>query len=213
MLKMNFCKDCKTKLSPEAAFCPICGQDVRNSEYGQFTQNHSTMSAFWKAISLPFAFAIAFMAISIYLWSYVFQHYRFSEEIFIGRVINHTFWVLIIPFIICLFFKGETKARAYSKAVIVVILIGFVLLLFGNTMSSPKVFRVNLIQNCVSITEEILQRRLVNNHSSEFQFCDCLLNKVNDEDIIKISLGESQMLTTLHDEYQQDIDECETIFD
>ncbi len=227
------CPDCKKELLAEHSFCPNCGFDLRKSSPEEFlnnTKGETRSSNEIKEIKteevretdpskgkfmIPFFIALSFLSFSVFMWSYVFQNQKFNQEVFINRSFNHVFWLLLFPYLISFIASKPKRARAYSTAVRIVIILGIIFLFYGysqvKTNQDPFVVRIRLKQPCIDNVIKHMQKydlsyEIKNLRASKY--CDCLLEKVKDEDMSLVGKGEKEFLGMITENYKKENMDC-----
>lgn len=229
--KMKRCPSCKTELNADHAFCPNCGKDLRNSvmnpesnevqieqveldnqhEPASSNPNTNTIGDF----KLPFILSFAFTVISIFIWSYVYTNWNFNFQVFISKLINNSFWIMLLPFLISLAFKKQRRASVYSNMVLLFIVIGIVLLFFGysqvKTSQDPLIVRMQLKQPCIDNVIKQMDKYDVSFEIKNYRatkYCDCLLEKVKDADMTLIGKGDKEFWNMITQNYKEENREC-----
>ena len=206
----------------EHAFCPNCGFDLRIKEEinkvqeNQIALNHENVKkASSKNYLIPLLAGVIFSFLSIFIWSYIYVGYRFDVNTFFSRLVNHTVWIFLFPFIISLFFKKAKRPNVFSKVVTVTIILGVVFLFFGYSQFSyntdPSLIRVRLLKPCADDVIRQMDKDQIsaeNKEKSATAYCDCLINKINEIDIVKIGSGETNFWDIVNQTYKEESLEC-----
>lgn len=216
------CPNCKTELLAEHSFCPYCGFDLRikkeiNSiQENPILLNHENAKTIARNNYLiPLLAGIIFSVVSIFLWSYIYAGYRFDVNAFFSRLVNHTVWIFLFPFITSLFFKKARRPTVFSNVTTVTILLGLIFLFFGysefSNNTDPSVIRIRLLKPC---TDNVVQQMdndelpLETKEKRATAYCDCLTNKINEIDIVKIGSGQSNFWDIVNQTYKGESLEC-----
>lgn len=210
---MSNCPNCNCELLIEHSFCPNCGHDLRAREISKTGVEGQTESSILNEpikqmenvlvksdFKKPFILALSFSAISIFIWSYVYTNWIFDFNVFLRRLINHSFWILLLPYLISLFFKKVKRVRVYSNMVFLFTVVGTIFLFIGYLLvkvnEDPFIVRDKLKRPCI---DEIIKKLNDVNASDEIKnmratkYCDCIMEKINDNELKLINNGEKKL--------------------
>lgn len=227
------CPNCKKELLTEHAFCPHCGFDLRKNSLEQSmneTKEEAIPTSQTKEIKTeevkevysskgkfmtPFFMALSFLCISVFLWSYVFQNQKFNQEVFINRSINHVFWLLLFPYLISFTASKPKRAKVYSTTVTIIIILGIIFLFFGysqvKTNQDPFVVRMQLKQPCIDNVIQQMEKYDISYEIKNLRatkYCDCLLEKVKDDDMTLVGKGEKEFWSMITENYKEENRDC-----
>jgi hypothetical protein len=218
---INTCPNCKSKLLTSHAFCPSCGFDLRTEDESSKGQESQVVSGELKVIKaknaylIPLFAGILFSLASVFIWSYIFTGYRFDVNAFSSRLVNHTFWIFLVPYIISLFFRKAKRPNVFSNATTVAILLGLVFLFFGyseySNNTAPSIIRIRLLKPCtdnviLQMAKDDLPARTKEMRANAY--CECLTNKVSEIDIVKIGTGQGNFWDIVNQTYRKESLEC-----
>lgn len=218
------CPNCRTALIAEHSFCPHCGHDLRrggdgnpneakantkdDAQVNSGVNNEKTQTRDSQSYLPALVAATMFSASSIIIWSYVYTGYSFDSNGFWSRLVNHSFWLFILPLLVSLFFKRDRRASVFSKVVTVAIVLGIFFLLLGYSEFSynkdPFTIRLRLSQPC---TENVIQQMA--NYEIPYSlkekrsraYCTCLISKITDQDISDIGKGTTEFWSLVKSKY------------
>lgn len=222
---MNRCRSCKAELVTDHAFCPKCGADLRKekvetkevqTETISAEANNPIRSTDSKAeYRTPFIISLSFTTISIFIWSYVYTNWRFNLEVFTSKLINNSFWIMLLPFLISLAFKKPKRLKVYYNMVFLFIAIGVVLLLLGYSQvkasQDPFSLRMQLKEPCVDNVIQQMGKYDVSyeiKKSRATKYCDCILEEVGDDDMTLIGKGEKELWSLVAENYKDENRDC-----
>lgn len=222
------CPNCKSVLQADHAFCPNCGADLRKQGSGSESTEVKTETANQVEPSIsntnneatadlktPFIISFVFSAISIFIWSYVYTNWHFNSEVFINRLINNSFWIMLLPYLISLAFKKQRRASVYYNLVLLFIGIGIILLFLGYSQvkanQDPLLVRIQLKQPCIDNVIKQMDKYDISYEVKNLRatkYCDCLLEKVKDEDMTLIGKGEKEFWSVITENYKDENRDC-----
>ena len=219
---INKCPSCKKELLTEHSFCPNCGFDLRIKEEINKVQKDSITLDDENAKTtaknnylIPLLAGVIFSVGSIFTWSCIYIGYKFDFNTFFSRLANHTFWIFLFPFILSLFFKKAKRPNVFSKVVTATILLGLIFLYFGyaefSNNTNPSLIRVRLLKLCTDDVIRQMEKDELPAETKELRataYCDCLTNKINEVDIVKIGSGQSSFWDIVNQTYKGESLEC-----
>jgi hypothetical protein len=225
---MSACPSCKSTLQTDHAFCPNCGADLRkdkseseskevpNEINAQVETNSSVPITNTRSdYKTPFIISLSFSAVSIFIWSYVYTNWSFNFEVFIGKLINNSFWIVILPYLICLPFKKQRRASVYFNMVFLFIGIGIILLFLGYSQikanQDPFMVRIQLKQPCIDNVTQQMEKYDVSYEIKNLRatkYCDCLLEKIKDDDMAMVGKGEKEFWSMITENYKEENRDC-----
>jgi hypothetical protein len=221
----NKCPNCNAEVMSENSFCAKCGQDLRIQTPSEISKVEQEISATAQSndqvanakddFKTPFIMSLGFTAVSLFIWSYVYTNWNFNQEVFINRLINNSFWLLLAPYLISFAFKKPKRANAYFNIVLLFIGIGVILLFLGYTQTrydqDSTTVRIGLKQPCI---DNVIKQMDKYNISSEIKnlratkYCDCLLNKIGDTDMESIGKGGKEFWKVIKENYKDENRDC-----
>lgn len=225
---MNACPNCKVVLHSDHAFCPNCGSDLRSVVNEQKTQEakiesnvqaetiiSSSVNKVKEDFKTPFIISASFTTLSIFIWTCVFTNWQFSFDFFLNRLVNNSIWIMLVPYLISLFVKRQKRASLYLNMVLLFIGIGTILLFIGysqmNTNQSPIVVRLQLRQPCIDNVIQQMEEHQISDEIKKLRaikYCDCLLERINDDDMTIIGKREKEFWSIVTENYKDENTEC-----
>lgn len=219
------CPNCKSKLFAEHSFCPNCGYDMRSTskvtedlkepESPSIEVNNQMGQTPKGDFKTPLIIAISFTVISIFIWSYVYTNNKFNFDVFLGRLINHSVWILLAPYLISLAFNKAKRSKIYMNLVLVSVVLGLIFLLLGYSQlkatQDPFMIKLEIRKPCIDNVIEQLAEYDVSYEIKTLRatkYCDCILEKFSDENIIMVRNGEKKFWDTITSEYSEENKEC-----
>jgi len=171
---------------------------------------------------IPLIVSVVFTAISIFTWCFVFTNGQFDLNIFMGKLVNNTFWIILVPWLISLPFKKEKRAGVYYNMVKVFVFIGCVLLLLGYSQkkatqmidelsTDPDVVKTRLRPQCInSIIPKVAKFEITDQQKNEMAtiYCDCILEKLSNDELVSIGAGTKLFWKIIEENYADDSAIC-----
>ena len=226
---MNKCPSCKKQLISDHSFCPSCGYDLRariteTAKTDNTQQETAPIIEEKKQIEnievkgdfkAAFILAISFTTVSVFLWSYVYTDWTFNLDAFLSRLINHSVWILLAPYLISLAFNKAKRPRVYTNLVKLSIFFGIVFLIMGYFQvrynEDPLTVRLRLMEPCVeSAMRQLDKDNLTEEVKKSFarKYCNCIIDKINERDIKLIGKEKSQFWSLIGSKYEKESLDC-----
>ncbi len=247
---MNKCPNCKTKLLTDHAFCPRCGFDLRPAktpiipvaDVGQpkvtpveeqiapvIEDNREvTTGTVIPTVNskTPLIISVVFTAISIFIWCFAFTNWKFDLNLFMSKLVNNSFWIILVPWLISRFYKKEKRTNVHYNMVMGFVGIGCVLLLFGyfqmkdaqrfgelndKFLTDPIVIKSELKQPCInSVVPKLAKYKITAQQIDEMAalYCDCILEKLNNDELVSIGTRTKSFWETIEQNHVDDSAIC-----